>query len=244
MKRITFTKDQTVQVFRLGTTTNKKIADAKEKIVQTYTFSKDQFDYIANCLAKEEKPVFKTFFSLDAKNCFDCPFSMNSGGGGCYTHKVMQYSGFVSMLKSIVKEFGSYDAIPEFSNMINLDLGVMAKDRYVRFGTYGEPSMHPISTVGLMTKMAKNWTGYTHQWFKKPEFSKWFMASVHNAVQEQRAKETFGFRSFVATDNDDVSGMVHCPASKEMGFKSNCSKCGLCSGSTGKGNKSVLILEH
>jgi hypothetical protein len=29
-----------------------------------------------------------------------------------------------------------------------------------------------------------------------------------------------------------------------MGFKSNCSKCGLCSGTKGKGTKSVIILEH
>jgi hypothetical protein len=33
-------------------------------------------------------------------------------------------------------------------------------------------------------------------------------------------------------------------ASKEMGFKTNCAKCGLCSGTEGKGKKDIKILEH
>jgi hypothetical protein len=41
-----------------------------------------------------------------------------------------------------------------------------------------------------------------------------------------------------------VQGIVNCPASKEQGLKSNCSKCGLCSGTQGKGNKSVYTIEH
>ena len=51
MKRIVYKKDNTVQVFRLGTTSNDKIeADKKRKIVQSYTFSKDQYDHVLNGL--------------------------------------------------------------------------------------------------------------------------------------------------------------------------------------------------
>ena len=49
MKRIVFkTKDQ-LHIFRLGNTTNKKICEnSKEKIVQTYVFSFDQFQYVSD----------------------------------------------------------------------------------------------------------------------------------------------------------------------------------------------------
>jgi hypothetical protein len=242
--RLTFRSNDTVQVFRLGTTTNKKIAEPKEKIVQSYTFSKEQFEYVSNCVTNKVKPIFKEFFALDAKNCFDCPFSINSGNGGCYTHKVIQYSGFISMLKSINKEFTSYDEIPTF-NPINHTLAItkMAKDRFVRFGSYGEPTLHPIELVETVSDSSKNWTGYTHQWHKNPEFAKYFMASVHNKAQEKSAKVKFNFRSFVATKTG-INEFIQCPASKEGGLKSNCSKCGLCSGTNGKGSKSVIILVH
>lgn len=55
--RITFKKDNTIQVFRLGKTANKKISNGNEKIVQTYTFSTDQFEYVLN----NKKCDFKHF---------------------------------------------------------------------------------------------------------------------------------------------------------------------------------------
>lgn len=244
--RITFKLDKTVQVFRLGKTTNKKISDGKEKIVQSYTFSEDQYNYIRQNMLAGTKPVFKEFFSLDAKNCFDCPFSVNSnaGEGKCYTHKVMQYSGFVSMLKSIVNEFGDIKNIPTYTTTHLVDLLEMAKDRYVRFGTYGEPTMHPIKVVEVMASVAKTYTGYTHQWFRKPEYLMFFMASTHNEFQAKTVKDKFEARSFIAVkDNEGVNAVI-CPASDEAGFKSTCATCGLCSGKAGKGKKNVVILEH
>ena len=238
--RITFKKDNTIQVFRLGKTANKKISNGNEKIVQTYTFSTDQFEYVLN----NKKCDFKTFFSLDAKNCFDCPFSANSGNAKCYTHKFMQYSGFVGMLRSIVKEFGNLNAIPEYSDHIVDKIVDISKNVYVRFGTYGEPTMHPLSLVSKVSEASKNWTEYTHQYFKKPEYNEYFMASTHNKLQAKTAKDKFGFRSFIAVKENNKGMGVICPASKEAGYKSNCATCGLCSGIKGKGKKDVVILEH
>jgi hypothetical protein len=68
------------------------------------------------------------------------------------------------------------------------------------------------------------------------------MASVHSAMEEEIAS-LIGYRSFVVA-SETQSQFISCPASEEMGFKSNCSKCGLCSGTKGKGKKSVTILEH
>lgn len=235
--RVIFKTNGTLCVIRQGKTSNKKIAQANEKIVQTYHFSRGQFD------VAQGKTSMQEFFSHDADVCMDCPFAVSNGAklSACYTHKVMQYSGFVSMLRSIGKET-KWDDIPELNADIERDILAMCNRKYIRFGTYGEPSLMPYELASSMVAVASNWTGYTHQWHKKPEYSTLFMASTHDALGEQRASRD-GWRSFVASARG-IKGLVQCPASKEMGFKSNCAKCGLCSGTEGKGNKSVVILEH
>lgn len=242
--RITFKHENTIQVFRKGKTSNAKISNGTKQILQSYTFSINQFDYIKSHLDNNTKPVFKEFFSLDSANCKDCPFSMSFGSGGCYTHKVMQYSGFVSMLKSIANEFKTLDNIPNYSYSVSIEiLKLAAKVDYIRFGTYGEPSLHPIELIESATSLVSSWTGYTHQWLKASnEYSKFFMASVHNESGKDMAAK-FGYRSFIATKDENIFN-VSCPASKESGFKSNCESCGLCSGTSGKGKKSIHILEH
>lgn len=241
--KVTYLHNDTIQVFRKGKTTNAKIADSKEKMVQSYTFSIDQFNYVKQMDSKGVKPSLLDFFSLDQKNCMDCPFSRNNNGsGGCYTHKFMQYSGFIGMIRSLIKEFNHIDNIPTYSNDIFNQITDMSKGLYVRFGSYGEPSMHPFELIETLASNSKSYTGYTHQWFRKPELSKYLMASVHNVLQAKSASK-LGYRSFIA-GNENTSKAINCPASKEQGFKSNCAKCGLCSGTNGKGKKDVFIKEH
>ena len=86
MSKIIWLEGNNVFVVRKGKTTNDKISDGS-KLVQTYTFSKDQW-----VLATTESGFgMKKFFALDGSNCLDCPFSMGNGNGGCYTHKFQQY---------------------------------------------------------------------------------------------------------------------------------------------------------
>jgi hypothetical protein len=235
--RIVFKINDTLCIFRHDKTSNKKIADGNEKIVQTYHFSKNQF------VVAQVKTSMREFFSFDGPVCMDCPFAVSNGAklSDCYTHKVMQYSGFVSMLRSIGKQY-TWDEIPDLNDDIERDILKMTNRNYVRFGTYGEPSLLPYHLASSVCALAKSWTGYTHQWHKKPEYSSLFMASTHDEQGERTARQ-FGWRSFVASTRG-IKSLVSCPASKEMGFKSNCSKCGLCSGTQGKGNKSIVILEH
>ena len=233
--RIVFRKDDELHIFRLGPTSNKKIcADKKEKIVQSYVFSIDQFDYLANG-GKE----LNVFFALANANCIDCPMR---DYGKCYTHKFTQARGFLSMLRSIIRENPTWDSLPELSPEIENKLVEISTDRYVRFGTYGEPVLHGWNLVSSMAEVAKSWTGYTHQWRRYPHFKEFFMASTHTPHMEGTAKGE-GWRSFVSLSSPNKS-FVNCPASKEAGFKTSCDKCGLCSGQTGKGKKSIYILEH
>ena len=238
-KRIIYRSGNVVHLFRFGSTSNEKIASKGENICQTYHFSRQQFDLANN----GEKITMQSFFALDGAVCFDCPFSVSNGAklSACYTHKLMQYSGFLSSLRSIRTEF-TFDEIPELTENIANEIVRQCAGLYVRFGTYGEPSLIPLALMRSICAVAKNWTGYTHQWLRKTEYSVFLMASVHNQSQAAFAAKQ-GWRSFVAT-KEGIQGLVNCPASEEAGFKSTCSKCGLCSGIEGKGKKSVWILQH
>jgi hypothetical protein len=237
--RVVWIDDDKVFVIRKGKTSNEKISDGS-KLVQTYTFSMDQWE-LAN---SGRKFKLKEFFALDGPNCLDCPFSVGSGDGGCYTHKGMQYLGMLSMLRSIKADELTPMQAPEGSwcDERVIEIRNMCKDTYVRFGTYGEPSLLPYTLVRMMAEVASSYTGYTHQWDKpwaRP-YAEYFMASRHEADAIE------GWRSFIAADKQTVieSKGVGCPASKEAGYKSNCAACGLCSGLKGKGKKDVKIILH
>jgi hypothetical protein len=239
MKKIVYRQGDTITLFTFNKTANKKIAAPDERIVQTFHFSKEQF-YVA--MGKTNGMT--EFFSHDKKVCFDCPFAVNNGAkiGACYTHKFMQFNGFLSSLRSIGKQYPDFNLIPQLTPEIEADIVRQSYGLFVRFGSYGEPTLLPVDLVKSIVAVAKSWTGYTHQWAVRPEFSDYYMASTHTAGQELLARQ-LGWRSFVATQSK-IDSLVNCPASAEQDFKSNCSKCGLCSGNTGKGKKSVYILEH
>ena len=186
--RIVFKINDTLCIFRHDKTSNKKIADGNEKIVQTYHFSKNQF------VVAQVKTSMREFFSFDGPVCMDCPFAVSNGAklSDCYTHKVMQYSGFVSMLRSIGKQY-TWDEIPDLNDDIERDILRMTNRNYVRFGTYGEPSLLPYHLASSVCALAKSCTGYTHQWHKKPEYSSLFMASTHDEQGERTARQ-FGWR--------------------------------------------------
>ena len=234
-QRSIFKSGNVLFVFTFKKTGNSKIAGEKEKVFQTYSYSRQQFE-LANI---GYKITLDSFFKADQAVCFDCPFSQNRG---CYTAKYQQYAGFLSSLRSIGKAY-KWDAIPEFSEDIKSDLLAMSSGNYSRFGTYGEPSLIPLSLVAEICKGAKSWTGYTHQYMRKPEYAPFLMASLHSDKQLPYA-EKLGFRAFVASKVKLGKPLVNCPASAEAGYKSTCSACGLCSGTAGKGKKDIWILQH
>jgi hypothetical protein len=238
MSKIIFRNSDVITIITIGKTTNKKIADKKETIVQTSHFSREQFEIA------QSKTSMKEFFSADGKVCMDCPFAVSNGAklSACYTHKMMQYSGFLSTLRSTAKVYPTFKSIPLLNEQIYADILSVSADKFVRFGTYGEPTLLPIDLVADICKIAKNWTGYTHQWRRDDSFAPYFMASVHSA-DEERIASLVGYRSFVVSETQ-IKEFISCPASAEQGFKSNCSKCNLCSGTNGKGKKSVNILNH
>jgi hypothetical protein len=236
--KVLFRQGDALILFSEGKTSNKKIARPDEKIVQTYSFSRGQFDAVAG------KPTMTEFFSHDGPVCGDCPFAVNNGAkvSACYTHKYMQYAGMLSSLRAIARKYYYFERIPELDEVKRTNVIYICTGRYVRFGSYGEPTLIPIDLVSSVCEVASTWTGYTHQYMRHPEYAPYFMASTHGAVDTMLAK-SMGWRCF-ASSEERMDGMVHCPASKESGFISYCSKCALCSGTGGRGKKSVNIILH
>lgn len=233
-KRVSYISGDNLFVVTLGRTTNAKIADPKALIVQTYTYS------VAQLKAAKDKVGQAEFFSHDKPNCLDCPLSGNAGTGKCYTHKYMQFAGFLSQLRSVgVSDIGELDQAKR-SAIIE-----MCRGRYVRFGTYGEPSLMPVDLISEMVDVSKSHTGYTHQWDKAwaQGYAPYFMASVHNQGEEFEAK-AMGWRSFITVDKGQESDAVQCPASKEAGYKATCASCNLCSGRRTKTTKNIKINKH
>lgn len=231
-KKVIWFDGNNIFVIRKGKTSNEKISEGKDAIVQTYTFSYDQWVYANNVTNKS----MTEFFKLDGSNCLDCPFSGNGGKGGCYTHKFNQYVGFISMLKSIGKH-----ELTMYNQAKHDDAVSLSKDVFIRFGTYGEPSLIPLQLISDIANVAKNWTGYTHQSGKAwaGGYKDFFMASLETATEQS------DWRAFRVLEDVSIdANSTQCPASKEAGYKSTCAKCGLCSGLLGKGIKDVKITNH
>lgn len=235
-KKWVFRKNNYVIVFRWGITANEKIAPYNTAIIQQYSFSADQFNFI------REGGNYFNLPQYDKAVCMDCPKSGNSGDNKCYTAKFLQLKSFHTMLKHIMKTYPTFESIP-ILDKIPVDLLFYANDEYIRWGTYGEPTLVPYKWVNQLCDVAKNWTGYTHQW-KKAEnylFSDFFMASCEG--NEMAALER-GWRVFNIVRKYNVENF-HCPASDEMNRRSYCMKCGLCSGLSGKGKINLInIVEH
>lgn len=124
----------------------------------------------------------------------------------------------------------------------------LIQGRKVRLGTYGDPCVAPVEVFASLVEAASGHTGYTHRWrdtsFDVEAWKPLVMASVDDLWEMQTAK-ALGLRYFRVTIGvvplEDRE--VRCPASAEMGKRTTCVACTLCSGTTIQA-KSVVIADH
>lgn len=113
-------------------------------------------------------------------------------------------------------------------------------DREVRWGAYGEPVLIPIAIVKRVCRIAKGWTGYTHQWRQRKyqKYRRFYMASTHTVDECVRAVAK-GWRFFKSANKhseEDIALLraitpgFNCPASKEAGKRLTCRECLACNG--------------
>ena len=180
----------------------------------------------------DKRPHHAVRDKSDASVCGDCPHA----GTTCYV--IVEHAP-LAIYKAWQR--GSYhDWTGAFPNHA-------LRGKRVRLGAYGDPAAVPFNTWRrVMAQKPSGWTGYTHQW-RKPEFQRFrslLMASVDSLAEMVQA-QLDGWRTFrVRGEGAPITkGEVGCPASEEMGKKSSCVKCSLCSGQ-GSGAKSVSIIVH
>jgi hypothetical protein len=127
---------------------------------------------------------------------------------------------------------------------INWDLSLhIFRDKFVRFGAYGDPVFIPLDIVSSISSACKAHTGYTHQWSEPAYigYRKFFKASVDSFREYWQAK-AMGWSTFRARrESDRLQSKEHvCPASKEAGFRKQCEACMLCNGH----GWDIAIVEH
>ncbi len=119
-------------------------------------------------------------------------------------------------------------------------------DKGLRLGTYGDPSILPLSDIEMLVKAARFHTGYTHYWDSIPtQYSKFLMASCENEEQELFAK-SLGYRAFRVLLKDQNQhkvnkGTIEC---LNVTHGLTCAKCKLCDGNNKGSKKSIYIHEH
>ena len=115
-------------------------------------------------------------------------------------------------------------------------MGIMKffRDKSIRFGSCGDPSLIPLYMVKKMIDVCKNHTGYTHQWSNEfaIRFKGLLQASV-DSFDEYLKASSLGFKCFYVKHESikEPDNFIHCMASVEKGNKTNCNTCNLCDGS-------------
>ena len=191
-------------------------------------------------LRSDMDPLEASRTGADSAICGDCPFrgaptdrtNGVASGRECY---VALQNAPLSVYKRYKR--GGYEqaTVQELAG-INL-----------RLGAYGDPAALPYDIVRMLTRMAGNHTGYTHQWARiHPRWSEFLMASVEDDSTAQRA-DFLGYRLFrvqrVGEPSLPSRDWVTCPASEEGGKRTTCEECGLCAGQMINA-KSVTIIDH
>jgi hypothetical protein len=187
-------------------------------------------------LCEDINPLEASKTGADYSICGDCvmrgtptddPNRKQAKDRDCY---VKLGQGVLSVYRAYLK--GIYQPVPPL---------ILGYKRFVRVGTYGDPSAAPQQVWEELLSEASDWTAYSHQSGWRPDIA---MQSV-NSHTEARVYWSLGMRTFrvIANLNElDRSNETLCPASKEAGRRVQCTSCKLCKGSTLA--KSIAIVEH
>lgn len=187
-------------------------------------------------LRADVSPVDAIRTGADASICGDCPARGDGTGRGrtCYVN--------VGQGPLAVWRAWQRGNVPEHA----ADSAELGAGRMVRLGTYGDPAAVPAAVWASLLSRAVGWTGYTHQWRRRPDLQRWCMASADSEAEanEARAAGWRVFRVAFPGDRRRLAGEVRCPASAEAGKLLTCSQCLACGGTAGGRRGSVVIQAH
>lgn len=185
-------------------------------------------------------PVDAVKSGADASICGDCKHrgEIVDGavvGRSCY---VLVHNAPASVYRTVAA--GKYPVAEGAA-----EIAAVGRGRIVRLGSYGDPAAVPFWVWEALVSEAVAHTGYTHQWRRAPELAALCMASCDSA-DDLAAARMLGFRAFRVRRSTDpvLPREVICPASAEAGFKTTCSACRACGGTSAKARADIVIAAH
>ena len=192
-------------------------------------------------LREDISPAAAVQSGADSSICGDCRHRGTIEGG-----KNVNRSCYVTVIHGPRNVWSSYHRGSVYAS--GLDLGAIEQacaGKAVRLGTYGDPAAVPMHVWQAVTAQAAYFTGYTHQWRRFPELATFCMASC-DSEGDRVAARFLGFRSFRVrrATEPKLPGEVVCPASAEMGKKTDCASCRACGGLSAKARADIVIMAH
>jgi hypothetical protein len=206
-------------------------------------------------LREDVSPVAAIYSGADVSVCGNCPLRGNCGRGrACY---VNVYRAPQAIWKAHQRDAYVNYSPREHNRFFRSD----PRKAYVaiRLGAYGDPAAAPYALWSRLCRLAKRWTGYTHQWSVAVHkggktyrpfdaFKRLCMASVESAGMAKLAQER-GWRTFRSRTAAEplLERESSCPAAKESGAKTQCMLCRACTGTmfgTQEGFRNMSILAH
>jgi hypothetical protein len=123
------------------------------------------------------------------------------------------------------------------THIARIELG---KDKQVRIGAYGDGAAAPRYVWDGLLHRAKGHTAYTHNGGDPRHY----MISA-DTLDEAKTAWAHKYRTFrvIRDVSEKQPNETLCPASKEAGYKAQCSDCMLCGGTSVKA-KSIAIVAH
>lgn len=212
-------------------------------IVQTETRNKKTGNMVQTYIIRSDiDPVTASRLGEDKSICGDCMHKGNpapekeKGEANNRTCYVTLIHGPMQKYKGLVK--GLYPEVSGHKKIQDIGFG-----RMVRVGTYGDPSAVPQYIWDSLVSRCEGWTAYTHGESNVAPHMFMTSADSYEQAKEAWSKGERTFRVIPSIESLDAHKEFLCPASEEMGKRSNCAKCKMCSGTESKA-KSVAIVAH
>ena len=190
-------------------------------------------------LRQDMDPVVALMSGHDRAICGDCPMrGDHSKARACYVN-VGQAP------KSVYRCY----ARGGYAHVSPAEMGERIAGQAVRLGAYGDPGLVPLSVLQDLTRHARLWTGYTHQWRTiTSAYSDLLMASAETVADRRKAR-VLGYRVFQVvprgTNLRDVKAM-ECASTRERN-PLHCADCGACAGTRNGATPNavdVVIIAH
>lgn len=179
-------------------------------------------------LRRDMSPVDALKSGQDRAICGDCPMR---GIVDPVTGKLKGRACYVNVGQAPRGIWECY-ARGGYAHVSPADMGERIAGQAIRLGAYGDPGLVPLSVLQDLTRHARLWTGYTHQWRTiTSAYSDLLMASAETVADRRKARG-LGYRVFQVvpkgTDLREIRAM-ECASTRERN-PLHCADCGACAG--------------